>query len=214
MKRWRMLAALAALGAGCWLAGVSWADDKKESRDSGDKEFVTKVARAGLAEVNLSNLAATRTRNPQVGEFARQMIADHTRANRELIALANRKGIALPEKMDEKHQKLWDKLGKMDATEFDHAFMEGMVKDHEEAVQLFETESKEGKDAELKEWAGRTLPVLKKHLEMARDIAKREKGEKRPRKHPSAKASSFVRSWPSPVRRKEDLFLLRAVDGG
>lgn len=178
MKRWRMLAALAALGAGCWLAGVSWADDKKESRDSGDKEFVTKVARAGLAEVNLSNLAATRTRNPQVGEFARQMIADHTRANRELIALANRKGIALPEKMDEKHQKLWDKLGKMDATEFDHAFMEGMVKDHEEAVQLFETESKEGKDAELKEWAGRTLPVLKKHLEMARDIAKREKGEK------------------------------------
>jgi putative membrane protein len=173
-----MLVALAALGASCWLAGVSWADDQKERRDSGDKEFVTKAARAGLAEVNLGNLAARHTRNPQVGEFARQMITDHTQANRELIALANRKGIALPEKMDENHQKLWDKLAKMDGAEFDHAFMEGMVKDHEEAVQLFETESKDGKDEALKGWAGRTLPVLKKHLDMARDIAKKEKGEK------------------------------------
>lgn len=178
MNGWRMLAILAALGASCWLAGTSWADDKKEGRDGGDKDFVTKAARGGLAEVNLSNLAVRHTRNPRVGEFARQMIADHTQANRELIALANRKGISLPEKMDDKHQKMWDKLAKMDGAEFDHAFMEGMVKDHEEVVQLFETESKDGKDAELKEWAGRTLPVLKKHLELARNIAKTEKGEK------------------------------------
>jgi putative membrane protein len=160
------------------LAGISWADDKKESRDSADKEFVTKAARGGMAELNLSELAARHTRNPRVVEFARLMIAAHTQANRELIALANRKGIALPEKMDEKHQKLWDKLAKMDGDEFDHAYTEGMLKDHEEAVQLFEKESKEGKDEALKGWASRTLPTLKKHLDLARNISKKEKGER------------------------------------
>ena len=176
--RTRMLVALTALGIGCWLAGSSWADDKKESRDNPDKEFVTKAARGGLAEVNLSELAARYTRNPRVVEFARLMIADHAQANRELIALANRKGIGLPEKMDEKHQKLWEKLAKMKGDEFDHAYMEGMLKDHEEVVQLFETESKEGKDEVFKGWATRTLPTLKKHLEMARDLSKKEKGDK------------------------------------
>ena len=40
-----------------------------------------------------------------------------------------------------------------------------------EAVSLFEGYSKEGKNDRLREFARKTLPTLREHLKMARDIA-------------------------------------------
>lgn len=174
MSRCRIMAALAALTAGACLAGLSAAEDRKDSdrKGGGDREFVTKASASGLAEVNLSNLAARRASTPEVRSFAQRIIADHTRANRELLGLANDKGWSLARAMDDQHQKLFDKLGKMDGADFDRAYMDGMVKDHEDAVKLFDQESKDGSDDTLKTWAGRTLPALKMHLKMAQEIAK------------------------------------------
>jgi putative membrane protein len=173
-----MFAALAALASAGWLVGLSAADDKKETKAGADKEFFAKASAAGMAEVNLSNVALTRTRNPMIREFAQRTVNAHTMANRELIALANRQAILLPERMDETHQKIFDKLAKLEGDDFDRTYMDGMVKDHEEAVKLFESESKDGKNDAAKEWAGNKLPVLKKHLELARRIAGKDKGGK------------------------------------
>jgi len=43
---------------------------------------------------------------------------------------------------------------------------------HEDAVSLFERYSKGGDNADLKNWAGKTLPALKHHLEMAKALSK------------------------------------------
>lgn len=175
MNRTRVLVALAALAG--WLclahAGAA-ADDKK---DSDDNDFVMKASAAGLAEVNLSELAARLGNNPAVKEFAQRMIVDHGKANKELLALANTKGFTPAKKMDAKHQEMLGKLSKMEGAAFDRAYMEGMVKDHEEAVKLFETQSKEGQDKALKGWAGEKLPTLKMHLKMAKDVANTVKGK-------------------------------------
>jgi putative membrane protein len=168
----RVLAALAVLAVG--LTGFALAaDDKKEG---GDKEFVMKASAAGLAEVNLSNLALIKATSPEVKQFARRIVADHTKANRDLLGFANTKRWSVARTMDETHQTMQQKLTRLAGAEFDRTYMEAMVKDHEEAVQLFETESKDGQDAALKTWAGKTLPTLKMHLEKARDVAKKVKG--------------------------------------
>jgi putative membrane protein len=65
-----------------------------------------------------------------------------------------------------------DKLAKATGAEFDRAYMAGQVKDHEDAVALFEKESKDGKDQKLRAWAKETLPTLRHHLKMAREINK------------------------------------------
>lgn len=130
-----------------------------------------------MAEVDLSNLAVRFAQSAAVREFAEKMVADHTQANRELTALANREGIKLPATKDEKHQKIWKKLSKMNGADFDTTYMEGMVKDHEEAVKLFEKQSKDGQDEALKTWAGKKLPKLKEHLKLARKIEKQVKGD-------------------------------------
>ena len=41
---------------------------------------------------------------------------------------------------------------------------------HKDAVSLFERYSKSGDNPKLKDWAGKTLPTLRHHLEMAEDL--------------------------------------------
>jgi putative membrane protein len=176
MNRMKVLTGVMMLGVCVCLAAISAAADEKKV---GDKEFAQKVSAAGLAEVNLSQLALRFARDLEVKRFAQRMVIDHTKAGQQLMQIANARQIRLPEGMDEKHQKLFDKLKTLKGEEFDRTYMEAMVKDHEEAVSLFESEAKDGKDAALKRMATNLEPAMKKHLEMARDICKNVKGEKR-----------------------------------
>lgn len=178
MTRMKMLAVLSMLGMGLWLGGLSAADEKKE-KESGDKEFACKVCASGMAEVNLSELAVHLASSLAVKQFAQRMVADHMRANQEMLQMANRRSIALPKGMDDEHQKCFDKLKKLSGAEFDRTYMEAMVKDHEKAVECFEKESKEGKDEAMKRWASQLTPRLKQHLETARKVCEQVKGEKK-----------------------------------
>ena len=48
------------------------------------------------------------------------------------------------------------------------------VSAHKDAVSLFERYAKGGEDLKLKDWAGKTLPALKHHLEMAQNLGKKK----------------------------------------
>ena len=52
----------------------------------------------------------------------------------------------------------------------DAAYDEAQREGHEQAVVLFESYAKNGDNADLKKWAGKTLPHLKKHLSMAQKL--------------------------------------------
>ncbi len=179
MNRLKVLAVGMMLGLGAWLASLSVAADEKPSKLGGDPDFAQKASASSMAEVNFSELAVRFTRNPAVKQFAQLMIRDHMRAGQELTQLANARAIRLAPAMDEKHQKLYDKLKTLSGAEFDRAYMDAMVKDHEEAVKLFEAESKDGKDQAMKRWAGKLEPTFKKHLEKARQVNDQIKGEKK-----------------------------------
>jgi putative membrane protein len=178
MNRMKRVAVALMLGLGVWLVGQSApADEKKEKVD--DKEFARKVSACGLAEVNLSQLAIRFAHDPAVKRFAQRMIIVHTKTGQQVTQIANARSIRLPAAMDEKHQKLFDKLKTLKGADFDKDYMEAMVNDHEEAVKLFDAESKDGKDAAIKRLATTLEPAIKKHLDMARDICKNVKGEKK-----------------------------------
>jgi len=133
--------------------------------------FVMKASAGGLAEVSLSKLALDKATDEGVRKFARQMIEDHTKANKELNALADKKGLKVAARMDAKHQKMSDKLSRLSGPEFDRAFMVGQVKDHVVTIALFEKEAKGGMDEDLRAWAKKTLPHLREHLKMAQEVS-------------------------------------------
>ena len=141
------------------------AKDSTQMED--DAKFAVTAANGGLLEVQLGKLAKTKATSPQVLEFASMMVDDHSAANKELMDLAGKKVITLPAILDNKTQKEYNDFEKMGKKDFDKAYMDYMVKDHKEDIDEFKKEAENGKDAELKAFANKTIPVLQHHLEMA-----------------------------------------------
>jgi putative membrane protein len=140
-----------------------------------DTEFAIKAAKAGKMEVELGNLAARKGQSASVRSFGRRMVSDHTRAGKKLKAIARSIGISLPEALDAEQQAEIDRLSQLNGAEFDRAYMEKMVADHEMAVSDFETEASSGTNSKLKVFATATLPILRMHLRMAKQTAARVK---------------------------------------
>ena len=127
-----------------------------------DKEFMQEAAKDGLMEVEMGKMGQKKAKNAEVKKFATRMVTDHSKANAELKALAKKKGVTLDNATPAEH--------KMDDATFDKDYMDQMVKDHEKDVSKFEEQAKDGSDADVKAWANKTLPTLKKHLELAKSI--------------------------------------------
>jgi putative membrane protein len=136
-------------------------------------KFATNAAQGGMAEVELGRLATQRAGDPSVREFGARMISDHTRANSELKSIAARKGIQLPADMTSDQKSEVDKLSKMSGPDFDKEYMSTMLKDHQADVKDFETQAKDGNDGDIKDFAGKTLPTLQQHLQMAQQTAQK-----------------------------------------
>ncbi len=124
-----------------------------------DHEFVQDAAVSGMEEVSISKIAVDRAQNPDVKAFAEMMVTDHTGANSELTSLASTKMEPLP--ADKTNVEKWSQRSTKD---FDQEYIDKMVRDHKKAVELFEKESKNGTDADLKAFADKTLPTLRSHL--------------------------------------------------
>jgi putative membrane protein len=140
------------------------------SRMSYDSSFITKAAEGGIAEVKLGQLAAQKGSNADVRSFGQQMVDDHGKANNELKQLASSKGVTLPSDISSKDQATYDRLSKLDGAAFDHAYVQDMVADHREDVNEFRRESRSGSDSDVKAWAGKTLPTLEHHLQLAESL--------------------------------------------
>jgi putative membrane protein len=143
--------------------------------DKDDADFAVTAANGGMAEVALGQLAQQKATNPEVKAFGAQMVTDHTKANEKMMALAKQKNITLPATVGADEQKMMADLSKKTGKDFDKAYVEAMVKDHDKDVTLFEKESKDGKDADVKALAAATLPVLKMHQTMIKAIDKKLK---------------------------------------
>jgi putative membrane protein len=140
-----------------------------------EADFWAKAAEGGMAEVELSKLAQTKATNPEVKKFAQQMVTDHTKANGELKALAGKLKVTLPADLNSNHKSTMEKLGTLSGADFDKAYVDAMVSDHNDAVNLFQGEADGGTTEEVKTWAAKTLPTLKSHQTMIKDIQSKMK---------------------------------------
>lgn len=136
-----------------------------------DAAFMKEAAAASLAEVQAGRLAVQKARHTQVKGFGQQMVDDHGRTHEELKALAASKNISLPEEPARREQSQIRALQDLSGVKFDERYADQFgVKAHEDTVRLFQQASQKSKDAEVKAWVDKTLPVLQNHLQMAKDI--------------------------------------------
>ena len=149
---------------------ASETNEKKEEANAlgvseDDAKFLEFAADGGMTEVEASKLAQSMGTSKQVKEFGDQMIKDHTAAGNELKSLAATKNVTLPATVGEDHQKAINELSNKKGADFDKAYVNMMVDDHQKTVDKFKDASENCKDADIKAFATKTLPTLQGHLD-------------------------------------------------
>jgi len=112
------------------------------------QDFVKTVAISDMFEIQASQLALNK--DPEVD--------------------SSKVKATLPTALDDKHQKMLDDLRAKNGKDFDQAYDRAQQQTHQEAVDLFQKYADGGDNADLKEWAAKTLPHLKEHLAMAEKL--------------------------------------------
>ena len=130
----------------------------KGELSSADKAFIKDAAKGGMMEVAMGRVAEKNATDSEVKNFGARMVKDHSKANEDLKAIAKEENVEWP---SEKEAGKWKS---------DKSYMDAMVKDHEADLAAFEKEAKIGSDPKLKNFASKTAEIVRKHLEMAKEI--------------------------------------------
>ena len=136
-------------------------------------DFVKQVAISDMFEIEASKIAQQKG-NSVEKTFAEQMEKDHTKTSGELKQLVTSGKVTadVPASLDSSHQGELDKLRAANERNFSSEFNSMQVSAHKDAVDLFDRYAKGGDNADLKNWAGKTLPALQHHLEMAQNLGR------------------------------------------
>jgi putative membrane protein len=165
------IAVVALVGGGLCLGVSAGAAEKKEEKKADqpssspalsakDKSFMKEAAQGGMMEVEMGKMAQEKGKSSDVKKIGSTMVADHTKANNELMGIAKKKGVDL--------SKEKPSMKKLDDANFDKEYIDAMVKDHEKDLAAFQSQAKNGSDADVKAFAAKTSAVIQKHLNMVK----------------------------------------------
>jgi putative membrane protein len=137
-----------------------------------DEAFVRVAVRGSLAEIKLGKLAMDQGSNESVKAFGTRMVAEHTKAGDALKEAAKEEHIALPTDLSAKDQAAYDRLSKLSGADFDLAYAQDMVKDHQQDLRDFQREANHGNDDVIRGFASETVPMIQQHLDQSKEMLK------------------------------------------
>ena len=130
-----------------------------------DVNFIQKAAGGGAQEVQNGKMAEKQAKSAEVKSIAARMVADHTRINNELTALAKRKGVTF--------NTSGVRAQNLGSGDFDRMYLKLLDEVHRADIADFERAAKSSDDSELRAWASKTLPTLKQHLAIIQQAEKK-----------------------------------------
>jgi len=157
-------------GSGAQSSTEAATDAGKTQLAAEDLKFMKDAAQSGMAEVKMGELASSNGESQQVKDFAQKLVTDHGKINEELKQLATKKSVMLPDAVTEQQKTMLQHLSSLKGREFDSAFKQHAVENHQKSVDKFKTEAEKAKDADLKAFAAKTLPILQQHLDLAKQL--------------------------------------------
>jgi putative membrane protein len=155
----------AAFAAVFMLAGASYAANL-------DEQFVTHTYGKNQHEISMGKMAAQKATNPDVKQFGQRIVDDHSKIVTDLQALAQKLNIDLSKvpSSDEMHKKHADKFDMAAGAQWDRNFMDWAVMAHQMSIDGFQSQIKDGKNADVTALANKYLPTIREHFQMAQDL--------------------------------------------
>lgn len=152
--------------------GMGQGSTPQNGNSYADNSFVTKAMEGDLAEVQLGQLAEQKSQSQDVKQFAQKMVSEHQQMqDKWLKPMAQQMGISEPKKPSKKDKKLMEKLQGLNGSAFDTAYIQAMVKDHQEDLKQYKAEAQTSQNPNVKQVAQQGSTVIAQHLQIAQQLA-------------------------------------------
>jgi putative membrane protein len=136
-----------------------------------DKAFLQNAQEVCMAAVQGSKLALDKSTNMQVRHFAQRVLDEHTDTRNKLDALAEAKGVEVPESPSLTQRAKLVILSLRDGSSFDQNYVESVgVSAHQDAIELFQKAATTSSDPDVRAFANDTLPLLQHDLDVAKTL--------------------------------------------
>jgi putative membrane protein len=167
MKLHLGLALAGVLGVGTW-GSLARAEQKPVT----DVDFLVENITRAACEVRASELALTRANAKEVQEFARKVIAQQGKFDSTLSTLAMNFGVLLRFNQKKGQELSESRLAKLQGNRFDREFLQLLVQDLEQWIDLSQNIAKRAEGDAERDLATRMLPTLRQRLREARQLPK------------------------------------------
>jgi putative membrane protein len=157
-------------------ATAEFAAQQKSAAPPTDTQIAMIAATADTIDIDAGKLAAEKTTNPKVKDFAELMVRDHTSVNNQATALAQKLNLTPEESATSRGLKAdadkeATKLKGLSGTAFDKAYVDNEVAYHEKVLGAVDnTLIPNTKNAELKSLLESARPIFSSHLNHAKEI--------------------------------------------
>jgi putative membrane protein len=137
-----------------------------------DQDLMREVAMGGMMQLEMSRAVVSRTQNERVRRLAQAEIDEQTALSEKLKAIAQAKGVGMPASTDAAGRDMTQKLASLSGQELDQYYLrESGVRGHEKLDRTMEKVKSRATDANLKALAEAAHPLVKTHLQLARNLA-------------------------------------------
>jgi putative membrane protein len=162
MKKSMLTAALSVCLVGVGFAAQGLTPD--------ETTFIEKAAKGDQAEIALSKLALKHSSDPQIRQFAQEMVTDHSKSTAMLKPIAAQHGVVLADNPGPANAAKAKLLAKNSGANFNKTYLQLMESDHQDTLQAFQSEGPMVKDKKLKEFVVTVQPIVAHHLQMAQQL--------------------------------------------
>jgi putative membrane protein len=144
-----------------------------------DYNFVAQANLGAPFQVDSGRLAEKKATTAALRDYAHLMVVTHIPVVADLNAILQRKGVTAPPNtlLQGAYGTMIASLKAEHGAAFDRDYVTGQVDYQKGNAALFQYEIQNGADADLKEFARRTLPKIEDHLQRALSLAKKTKAD-------------------------------------
>ena len=152
--------------------------DAEIYRSMNDANIMSHIIVGDSIEIEMARLAAERGGDPEVREFARMLVDEHSRHLATSLEMARDEDIGSIPADGDRHgvtlRRMLSQLRSMNPSPaFDRAFLRYQIRHHEHDLQALRAMRPAARDDDLEQHIDETSPALERHLTRARELGAR-----------------------------------------
>ncbi|MEO6951796.1 MAG: DUF4142 domain-containing protein [Polyangia bacterium] len=157
-------------------AGAAANEAMKQGEKLDDEKILDIAHVANVGEIDQAKLALTRARDPRIKKLARMMITQHSAAERNEAAVVRKKSLNMvatktSDSLQRDAKATYDVLKNKSGAEFDHAYIDAQVKEHQALLTLIDDRLKPAAtDPAIKELVASLRSAVQAHLAKAETL--------------------------------------------